>query len=252
MMQTHIYKTVAGMDLTAAVHLPDKPAGGPRPAMVFFHGGGWAGGTPQQFAAHAEWLAAHGAVGVLIQYRFIDKTAESVFDCMRDAHSAMRWVRAHADELGIDPHRIGAVGGSAGGHLAAVTAFIDCQEPDEDASVSSRPDVLALFNPVIDTTSLGFGERRFPEGSAEEGSPVHHVQPGAPPTIVLCGRDDTTTPFENVERFQRAMAAAGNTCRLVGYDGQPHGWFNQAFEDTWLREVVPFLGEVGFLPEAGG
>ena len=246
MKQTLVYKTVADMELTAEVHAPDEPADAPRPAIVFFHGGGWSGGTPQQFAAHADWLAAHGAVGVLIQYRLVDMGAASVFDCMRDAHSAMRWVRAHADELGLDPNRIGAGGGSAGGHLAAVTAFIDCPEPDEDASVSSRPNVLTLFNPVIDTTEIGFGHRRFPDGP-EAGSPVHHVEPGAPPTIILCGRDDTTTPFENDERFCRLMEAAGNTCRLVGYDGQTHGWFNRAFEDTWLREVVPFLREEGFL-----
>ena len=153
--------------------------------------------------------------------------------------------------LGIAPDRIVAGGGSAGGHVAASTALLQgLNEPGEDASISSRPQALVLFNPVIDTTEKGYGAEKL--GARQiEASPVHHVRPGLPPTIVFHGTADTTVPFENVERFCALMARAGNRCALVPYEGMAHGFFNRARDlDSYLdttSRADSFLRALGLL-----
>jgi len=223
-----------------------------RPAIVFFFGGGWTGGTPEQFFPQCEYLASRGMVAASVEYRVKDRNGTTPFECVADGKSAVRWLRAHADELGIDPDRIAAGGGSAGGHVALCTALIEgCDEADEDLSVSSRPDALVCFNPAPDLTRYG---NRVPEsaGRAEEISPVHHVKAGAPPTILFHGIDDTSVPFEDGERFAAAMNEAGNDCRLVAYPGQEHGFFNYRDGDNpyyaeTVREADRFLTRLGWL-----
>ena len=116
---TRIYKKVADRELKLTIVNPsDWKASDQRPAMVFFHGGGWTSGGPTQFTQHSEYLATRGMVCIQVEYRLIKKgDSGPPIDCVHDAKSAMRWVRVHAAELGIDPNRIGAGGGSAGGQL---------------------------------------------------------------------------------------------------------------------------------------
>jgi acetyl esterase/lipase len=119
---------------------------------------------------------------------------------MADAKSAIRWVRAHAVELGIDPHRIAASGGSSGGHIALSAAVFDSfDETQENKQISSKPNALVLFNPAVDTTHERrrelFGDR------VREASPIHHIGYGLPPTVIFHGKADTTVPFADVERF---------------------------------------------------
>ena len=130
----------------------DHDAAGRTSAIVFFFGGGWKGGRPAQFYPQARHLASLGMVAMAAEYRVEGAHGTTPFESVRDGVSAMRWVRAHAaDRLGIDPERIAAGGGSAGGHIAAATALLDgFGEPGADAVVSARPDALVLFNPVID------------------------------------------------------------------------------------------------------
>jgi acetyl esterase len=243
--EQHIYKVVHGEYLLADVVTPSQAGGSPQAAVVCFHGGGWVEGSPGAFERHCLWLAEHGAVGVMIEYCLLKARAESVLDCIRDAHSAVRWVRANAERFHIDPSRIAAMGGSAGGHLAACTAMIDIQEPDENQAVSSRPDALVLFNPALDTGADAIGAHdTFPQEGIPS-SPMHHITPGLPGCLILNGCEDTLTPIGTAERFTEQMVAAGNDCRLVAYPGEPHSWFRTQFEQTFIREVVPFLGEQG-------
>jgi acetyl esterase len=245
--EQHIYKVVKGEYLLCDMVTPSQAGGSPQAAVICFHGGGWVGGSPEAFERQCLWLADHGVVGVMVQYRLLKERAENVLDCIRDAHTAVRWVRANADRFNIDPSRIAAMGGSAGGHLAACTAMIDIQDPDKNQDVSSRPDALVLFNPALDTGVETIGAHdTFPkEGIAS--SPMHHIAAGLPRCLILNGCEDTVTPIDIAERFTEQMVAAGNDCRLVGYPGESHSWFNKHFEETFIREVVPFLGEQGFL-----
>lgn len=222
------YKSASGSDLKLFIfNPPDHQPSNKTPAIVFFFGGAWTTGTPTQFAAQARHLASRGMVALCADYRLRSRHHVTPAECVADAKSAIRWTRAHAAELGIDPARIAAGGGSAGGHIAACTNIITgFDEPGEDTSISSAANALVLFNPALDVTDLapevGFGE------NALALSPVLHVRAGAPPTIIFHGRDDRMVPIEQAERFTAAMVAAGNRCELISYDGEGHGFFNHA------------------------
>ena len=134
----------------------------------------------------------------------------AVFDCVKDGRSAIRYLRQHAGELGIDPEKIVVSGGSAGGHVAAGTALFDgIDEDGEDAKVSCVPNALVLYFPVIDTSKEGYGNARCGD-RWQELSPLHRVKAGLPPTLVLHGTADTTTPFKGAKAFDEAMRKAGN------------------------------------------
>ena len=248
-----VFKTVGEVRLRLFVYEPaGHKASDRRPAIVFFFGGGWKGGSPGQFAQHSRYLASRGMVAMTAEYRVSGRHKVKPFKCVADAKSAVRWIRANAATLGINPDRIAAGGGSAGGHLAAATAFLDgFDEPTDDLAVSPKPNALVLFNPVIDTTDKGYGAERL-GGQAEALSPVHHVRPGAPPTIVFHGVADRTVPFENVERFRDAMKKAGARCELVAFEGKGHGFFNYGRDGNvvyvrTVRAADQFLASLGYL-----
>ncbi len=145
-----IYKEVGDIKLKLHIFEPQNhKSSDKRPAIVFFHGGAYKGGSPNQFYWQAAYLASRGMVAFSAQYRLTTQGVE-VKDGITDGKSVIRWVRKHAGELGVDPNRIAAGGGSAGGHLAAATDVLKTlDEKTEDLTVSSRPDLLILFNPAL-------------------------------------------------------------------------------------------------------
>lgn len=257
------YKTVGDVKLDLHVFAPQGHAAtDKRPAIVFFFGGGWTGGTPTQFAPQSRRLAQRGMVAIVADYRVKGRHGTPAVKCVQDAKSAVRYIRAHAAELGVDPTKIVAAGGSAGGHIAACTGTITGhEEPGEDAKVSSVPNALALFNPAVVLADVP-DKYALPADRAanlkercgvepREISPYHHVRAGQPPTIVLHGQADSTVPYKSVELFAEAMTKAGNRCTLVGYEGAQHGFFNRgpAYEET-LAALDAFLVDLGYLPPA--
>jgi acetyl esterase/lipase len=194
----------------------------------------------------------------MADYRVASRHGVKPVDCVGDARSAIRWVRANADRLGIDPDRIAAAGGSAGGHLAGSTAFIEeFDEPGEDRAVSAAPNALLLFNPALVLAPLpgldlaGFGTRvpavRLGAGP-EKISPAHHVKPGGPPTIIFHGSADETVPLVTAEAFAAAMKKAGNRCEVVEAEGQPHGFFNrEPWRSKTLADADAFLESLGWI-----
>lgn len=262
--RTEVYKTVGDTQLKLFVFEPaDHKPTDKRPAVVFFFGGGWTSGSPGQFAPQAEHFAKRGMVAICADYRVYSRHKAQVKDCVADAKSAIRWVRSNAAKLGIDPNRIAAGGGSAGGHLAAAVATLDgFDEKTEDAAISSRPNALLLFNPALDLTPEGFGRRadekkadNFRERLGTDArllSPTHNVKSSGPPTILFHGRADNTVPFKQAEEFARRMKEAGNRCELEGYEGQAHGFFNfgrneNKFYDDTLAKADAFLVSLGWL-----
>lgn len=125
---SHIYKSIDGIDLRLHVFAPPETKGAPRAAIVFFFGGGWVQGTVDQFVPQAKYLAQRGMVAIVADYRVGQRHKTTPFAAMADAKSAIRWVRSHAKELGVDPNRIAAAGGSSGGHIAASAAVFDAYE----------------------------------------------------------------------------------------------------------------------------
>jgi acetyl esterase len=248
--RTLIYKRVGSDELRLDIFLP--PAFQPsdhRPAVIAFHGGGWTSGEPRSMYPFVAWAAEQGFVGFSAQYRrYKPKTDISVFESVKDARSAMRYVRTHAIELGVDPHRLVAMGSSAGGHLAAGAALFDeVNEAGEDLAVSCRPDALLLLWPVIDTSPAGYGQAKIGE-RWRELSPLDHVRPGLPPTLLFHGTADATVPFAGARAFHDAMIKAKNNCELViGPDGG-HGFaMNEAaaYRDALVR-IRTFLAPLGY------
>lgn len=248
--EPQVYKSVAGRDLKLYVVKPaDWKATDTRPAVVFFHGGGWVNGGPGQFSKHAQHFATRGMVCVLVEYRLLtDKKAPPTI-CVQDAKSSMRWVRAHAEELGIDTKRIAAGGGSAGGHLAAFTGMVEgLDDPQDDLKVSPRPAALLLFNPVFDNGPGEWGHERVGE-RYHEFSPAHNISPDDPPAIVMFGTKDSLVPVATVQRFQAAMQKAGVRCDVIFYEGAKHGFFNsKPFDRQTLLAADSFLVSLGWLP----
>lgn len=259
-----VFKTIDTIALKAWIFNPPKhEEGDPKPAIIFFFGGGWRAGNPVQFQKHCEYLAARGMVAMTVDYRVFNRHGVTANKCVADAKSAIRWMRSNADRLGINPDKIIAAGGSAGGHLAASTATLpDHDDPMDDASVSSVPNALALFNPAVVLATIP-GEREL--GSAimkmlsermgvepESISPYHHIKPGISPTIIFHGTADKTVEYRTVELFQKKMEANGNHCTLVGYEGEPHGFFNYLKKNngpfiSTMQQLDAFLVSVGYL-----
>jgi acetyl esterase/lipase len=231
-----------------------------RAAIVFFFGGGWSGGSPAQFHEQCKHLAGRGMVAIAADYRVATRHQVKAVSCVSDAKSAIRYVRKEATRLGIDPEKIVAAGGSAGGHIAACTGTLEgFDEASEDKSISSVPNAMVLFNPAlvlapIEGSEIDAGrvlsmKERFGV-DPQQVSPYHHIRKGAPPTLILHGKADSTVPYSTVEAFSKSMTAAGNQCQLIGYEGQPHGFFNfgrgEHYQKT-LAEMDQFLVGRGYL-----
>ena len=162
----------------------------------------------------------------------------SPIQAMEDAKSAIRFIRSNAKVLSIDPNKIAAAGGSAGGHLAAVSGNIDLfDNSNEDLTISSKPNLLILYNPV-----LHFGRKWGWINNPSNASPYDNISKGAPPTIILTGTKDKIVPVELIENYKKRMEAVGSRCDVIFYQDAEHAFFNrgQDFIDT-LYESDIFL-----------
>lgn len=252
--RAEIYKKIGDVELPIHIFEPkDHRSQHRRPAVVFFFGGGWRGGTPAQFQYHCRYLASRGMVAMTAEYRVLSRHGVKAVSCFRDARSAIRWVRQNAERLGVDPDRVAAGGGSAGGHLAGALGTIrEFDEADEDRAISAVPNALVLFNPALVLAPVralkdrpsdklaSLGERMGVE--PERLSPYHHVRSGQPPTIIFHGKADTTVPYVTAELFAKKMKDVGNRCELVGYEGQAHGFFNHGRSEN--KHFVDTVGKM--------
>jgi len=245
------YKTVDGKPLELHAFLPSgyKPTDR-RPVIVFFFGGGWNGGSPSQFYPHCAYFASRGMVALSADYRVKNRNATTPRECVIDGKAALRWLRQHAAERGIDPQRIAAGGGSAGGHVAAAIATVrGFDEPGADLRLDSRPNALVLFNPVFDNSPEGWGHDRVKD-YWREISPLHNLDAQTPPTAVFSGSLDKLIPAATVRRFGELMKAAGRRCDVHIYEGQNHGFFNYRVPEYYWKTVETadrFLAALGFL-----
>jgi len=257
--QAETYRKVGETELKVWLFAPTTKTEKPLPCVVFFFGGGWTGGTPAQFEPQSRHLASRGMIALVADYRVKSRQNALPADCVSDAKACVRYVRANAARLGIDPNRIAVGGGSAGGHLAAAVATVPgLDAAPDDKTVSCLPNALVLFNPVtvmapfpgLELKGFGAGLDKAKFGcEPTEISPIHHVRKGLPPTIIFHGKADTTVPYATVAKFAEVMQAAGNRCELVGYEGQTHGFFNKAKYQETLDATDAFFVSLGYLPK---
>lgn len=225
------YKQLGTGDLKLHVFEPQNlKKGEPRPAIVYFFGGGWSLGTPLQFYRECAHFAAKGMVAVTAEYRILYLHKTSPFESFEDAKDAIRWLRQHASEMNIDPSRIAAAGASAGGQLAASAGMIK-ENNSEKTAISSKPNLLLLYYPVIDNGPDGYGpeemKKRF-----QEISPLHNIDSTAPPTLFAVGTRDQLIPVKTAEEFKTRMEKAGAVCELHLFEGAGHPIFYYAKELT--------------------
>ncbi len=212
--------------------------------IVFFHGGGWNSGNPEQFQRQSRYFASRGMVAISVEYRIRNVHGTSPIQAMEDAKSAIRFIRSNAKLLSIDPNKIAAAGGSAGGHLAAVAGNINLfDNSDEDPTISSKPNLLILYNPV-----LHYGRKWGWIENPSNASPYDNISKGAPTTIILTGTEDKIVPVELIENYKKRMDAVGSRCDVIFYEGAEHAFFNrgQDFIDT-IYESDIFLKSNGYI-----
>jgi acetyl esterase/lipase len=243
-----------GRDLRCDVYLPAS-GGGERPALLLVHGGGWRQGDKGVMAGYGERLAREGFVGVACEYRLSGEAAWPAH--IEDVKAAIRWTRANAGDLGVDPAKIAALGRSAGAHLALLAAAT----PGLPAFTGSGGNagvaedlaaVVAIFPPTLFYT----GEERLHggtparalmgEGASEEAarlaSPVHHVTPSHPPVMLMHGTADKVVPVSASMVMYEALTRAGVAAEMHLYAGQPHGFAGQpGFIDLCAAEASHFL-----------
>lgn len=257
-----VYKNVDSFKLTMDVFHTDKSyEHNDNTAIVFFHGGGWAFGTPDEFFTTCERYAEKGIVTFSVAYRLsIDngitpsKTISPI-EAVMDARSAIRWVRENASRFHLDPNKIVVAGQSAGGQLALSTAMIDeYNEKTDDVSVSCRPNAILLFSSCVNTVEgwcdYLLGERRSKIWSI---SPFHHVRDGLPPMIEFHGTDDEQVPKWTVQFFQNALKQQGNEFELHMFEGRKHYLggdnkkYSRYYDEDILNMTDDFLRRHGLL-----
>lgn len=253
---------------------------GPVPCVIWIHGGAWLLGTrltpPEYWPAGSlfQSLIDSGIAVATIDYRH---SREAPFPAqLHDAKSAVRYLRAYAEELGIDANSFGVWGESAGGHLAALLALANAPELEGSEGItdhSSAVDAAVVFYGVADVDTLpSFLESMPPEwaddlrekGDAEAAepidvllagspfprqearrlvSPVHHVRADAPPCLLVHGDSDALVPFSQSEQLRDALRAVGAQVELVTVPGADHVFLG-ADPMPQIRRGAAFLSEV--------
>ena len=244
-----LYKRTRQEDMYLYVLKPvNVPPNKPLPAVVTFTGGGWEVGNASGMINNVAWFRDQGYIGISADYRVKKRHGTTPLESIQDAKSAIRYVRAHAKELGVDPDKIIAEGGSAGGHLAACTAMIEGHdEPGEDTSVSSMANALVLHNPGLG--GAGFGHEFF--ARHPDCEPIRQIRPGLPPVILSNGTKDKTTLYADARRFTETMQKAGNRCELISIPDAEHSCDWPATNPTFLPTLTrmgAFLAENGLAP----
>jgi endo-1,4-beta-xylanase len=221
-----------------------------RPGLVIVHGGGWRGGDKGggQWRSIPLQYAAKGYVCISVNYRLTDEVPFPA--CVEDVKCAVRWLRAHADQYGLDPARIGAYGNSAGAHLVAMlglvgpNAGLEGDGPYQEQS--SLVQAVCCSATPTDFSNWGSpgksfrGESTLLAGSPEtladrkkQASPISYVGPGAPSFLIIHGTADRTVPFSQGERFAAALKKAGaKDVTFLEFEDAGHGVFGQHSEQT--------------------
>ena len=252
------YGIVGKVSLKLDLACPEKGEG-PFPAVVVLHGGGWFGGHRLYSLPIAFDLAARGYVAITISYRFAPEHPYPAQ--LQDAKCAVRWLRANARCWKIDPDRIGALGYSAGGHLALLlgtTTDPALEGKGGNADYSSRVSAVVACSPPIDladlyqfadqgghsdlkrrigmsslTSLLGGTPSAKPERYAA-ASPLTHLKADAPTTLLMHGLADTIVPVEQSIRYAAKAAKLGTPVRLLTLENGPHA-FGSGLEGEYGR-----------------
>ena len=241
------YKTLEdGQTLRLKIYRPkaSAPTKG-YPTVVFFHGGGWKSGHIGQFYRNAELITAYGLQAVLVEYRTEESHKTNPFEALKDARSAMRYVKEQSQDLQIDIDKIVALGSSAGAHLALGTVLLDAyNDPADDQAIDPTPSAIVAFSAIVDCGPEGFGPSTV-KSQFETFSPIHNIKPSKTKLLMLHGDRDKYTSTTTVQLFTDTWKDQGNYVELELYPGQQHGFTdyqkNKAYFDRAMNRTLQFL-----------
>ncbi len=253
---TYVYEQRPEGDVQAHLFFPEKSDGAPRPVVLFFHGGLWDAPTPTQFVPHCLHFAGRGAVAVAAETRTSARHGTGPLEAIEDARDLIRWLRNNADTFNLDPNKITIGGAGGGAYLALLATLPKPKDLPAVNGIDCIPQALILFSTLINTAAKGPAADRFPDArTAKRLSPTNLVRRKLPPMLFFHGKNDRTTPFDDVEKFRRSMRWRGNSCELITFERAEHSFFNfnvsqKNFELT-LGLADKFLVERGLLPPDG-
>ncbi len=232
------------------LYLPTGPDRSDRPAVVFIHGGGFTGGDKAEYrsASVSADLARAGYVVVSCNYVLGPKTKEGVWpQNIADCREAVRWVRGHAKELGVNPDRIAVAGGSAGGYLALMVGLSDDKTGpggDPKATVSAKVAAVIDLYGVVNFSKHGKGD--VPGASAAEQAaylPENQCDRADPPVLILHGTADTTVDIRQSKDMAAALAKAKVAHELIVVEGAPHTFDLHPKGTGWTRVAVRWAAD---------
>lgn len=244
------FSTIEGVTLNAHIFYPenhDKTQ--PKPAHLYFHGGGWAIGMPEWSYSSCKSAAKDGRVAIAFDYRKRNVYGTDVKASVSDALTAIAWVRENAKELGIDPNKVLADGFSAGAHLALVSSMIENREDfGVTSNFSSRPDALILGSCPYDIAGRDVYDITYDTRSI---SPLHLIKENLPPIFAYHAEGDRMVKFSEFEEFRDAIEKTKNSFTSRSYPGVGHFFEESSREDAIERGklIKEFLIKHGFKTE---
>jgi len=260
-----IYKQVMGQELAVDVFYANETLEGKdNPAIAFFHGGGWAYGSPTEFHNVCRRYAKKGSVTFSFAYRLsicenglVPHPDITPVESVMDARSAMRWVKEHAGDWNIDSEKVIAAGQSAGGQLALSTALMNhINEATDNPETEPSPCALLLYASNVNTMEAWvdrlLGDRRQEIWSI---SPYHHLKPNMPPAIEFHGTADPMVNFWIVEYFKEKTLELGNRFEQIPFEGKGHylaegdTTYATYFDEAVMERTDSFLDELGLMPD---
>lgn len=246
--KVYTYKEVDGVKRELEVYFPEghDEAKSPVPGIIFFHGGGWGGGSRDAFKYQCAYFASRGLVAATVTYRLASKKEAQTLQsgqsrkrlCIPDAKSAIRWFKQHADELGVDPERIITGGGSAGGHISLIaTSNPGLNDPDDSKELDTSVAARVLFNPALSTGDSSDPEIDF----------IQHLSAEDPPSIAFFGSKDKWLQGWKPSH-EKWKSLKGTTIEVEIAEGEGHAFFNyQPWADLTLISADRFLVKLGLL-----
>jgi len=214
------------------------------PTIIFFHGGAWQSGDPNQFFAQCSELSEDGLQCISAEYRVKIRDRSSPQDALNDARSAVLHLIQNAKALNINPNKLILAGGSSGAHLASMVAIGQAQAEPVPASA------LVLFNPMLDL-SPGKPDHELAGKDWQNISPLHQLKGPLPHTLILLGTKDREVPVPLAKEFCNKAESFGNKCQLALSEGQGHGFFNPHVSRIHfyltLRRIRQFLNNLDLI-----
>lgn len=273
-VDTIVYKSVENKDLYLYKFQPEKTKrGGKRTAVVIIHGGGWTGGDTSTFFPHARYFASRGAVAFCVDYRLVKADEITIENAIGDCKSAIRYIRKHAEELGVDPNKIMVMGDSAGGHLSGCMGTVQgCNDFNDDLSISDAPNMAILCNPLTDFTRSSFikvvlggnylKKKTCPDvatlspetiARAKSMSPLYCVRKNRIHTLIMHGTADRVIDYAQSKDLYEAMRKVGNSCEMITLPNTNHAFVCVRWRSTEtevvkvIRQIDDYMCRYGFL-----